>query len=251
MNARAALSVFRHRRPRHAGSAAAAAMPDLRRTGGRARDGSARTVSARPASSVSRFCVRCGAPFAHSGQGGRDRLCPYCLADEPPWGRARAALRYDLLSRRVVLAFKNRRRTEYAAALAPLIGARRGGIAARGRGDRAGAAAPAPADRASLQPGRAARPCARPAVGKAGGAGRAAAHQGDRAAGRFRAGRRAAETGQGRVRHAAQPIGRIARPARAADRRRAPRRASCGPGPPFCCKPERPGWTCWWPPAWP
>jgi ComF family protein len=67
------------------------------------------------------FCVRCGAPFAHAGQGGRDRLCPYCLADEPPWGRARAALRYDLLSRRVVLAFKYGDRTEYAAALAPLM----------------------------------------------------------------------------------------------------------------------------------
>jgi ComF family protein len=67
------------------------------------------------------FCVSCGAPFAHAGQGGRDRLCPNCRADKPPWGRARAALRYDLLSRRVVLAFKYGDHTEYAAALAPLM----------------------------------------------------------------------------------------------------------------------------------
>lgn len=66
-------------------------------------------------------CDRCGAPFAHAGQGGRERLCPHCRADEPPWGRARAALRYDSLSRRVVLAFKYGDRTEYAAALAPLM----------------------------------------------------------------------------------------------------------------------------------
>ena len=66
-------------------------------------------------------CVRCGAPFAHAGQGGRDRLCPNCHDDSPPWGRARAALRYDQLSRRVVLAFKYGDRTEYAAALAPLM----------------------------------------------------------------------------------------------------------------------------------
>jgi ComF family protein len=66
-------------------------------------------------------CDRCGVPFSHAGEGGREKLCPACRAHEPPWGRARAALRYDANSRRVVLAFKHGDRTEYAAALAPLM----------------------------------------------------------------------------------------------------------------------------------
>jgi ComF family protein len=66
-------------------------------------------------------CVLCGVPFSHAGQGGRDRLCPACRAQAPPWGRARAALRYDTQSRRVVLPFKHGDRTEYAVALAPLM----------------------------------------------------------------------------------------------------------------------------------
>ena len=66
-------------------------------------------------------CASCGAPFAYAGQGGRDRLCPGCRANPPPWGRARGALRYDAHSRRVVLPFKHADRTEYAAALAPLM----------------------------------------------------------------------------------------------------------------------------------
>ena len=66
-------------------------------------------------------CASCGVPFTHAGQGGRDRLCPACRAHRPPWGRARGALRYDAQSRQVVLPFKHADRTEYAAALAPLM----------------------------------------------------------------------------------------------------------------------------------
>ena len=66
-------------------------------------------------------CGRCGVPFEHAGQGGRELLCPGCRERPPPWGRARGALRYDAQSRRIVLAFKYHDRTEYAAALAPLM----------------------------------------------------------------------------------------------------------------------------------
>jgi ComF family protein len=66
-------------------------------------------------------CAGCGLPFAHAGEGGREGLCPACRDNPPPWGRARAALRYDALVRRVVLTFKYGDRTEYAAALAPMM----------------------------------------------------------------------------------------------------------------------------------
>jgi ComF family protein len=66
-------------------------------------------------------CTGCGVPFAHTGQGGPERLCPACRLHPGPWGRARGALRYDDQSRRVVLALKYRDRTEFAAALAPLM----------------------------------------------------------------------------------------------------------------------------------
>jgi ComF family protein len=66
-------------------------------------------------------CRRCGVPFAHAGEAGADRLCPACREQPPPWGRARAALRYDRQSRRIVLPLKYADRTEYATALAPLM----------------------------------------------------------------------------------------------------------------------------------
>ncbi len=66
-------------------------------------------------------CSGCGVPFIHAGQGGRELLCPPCRAHKPPWGRARGALRYDALARRVMLPFKHGDRTEFAAALAPLM----------------------------------------------------------------------------------------------------------------------------------
>jgi len=66
-------------------------------------------------------CRRCGVPFAHAGQGGPEKLCPGCHERPPPWGRARAALRYDTQAKRIVLPLKYGDRTEYAAALAPLM----------------------------------------------------------------------------------------------------------------------------------
>ena len=66
-------------------------------------------------------CRRCGVPFAHVAQGGPEKLCSSCRERPPPWGRARAALRYDAQARRIVLPLKYGDRTEYAAALAPLM----------------------------------------------------------------------------------------------------------------------------------
>src|SRR5271168_306343 len=66
-------------------------------------------------------CQRCGVPFAHASQGGMEKLCPGCRDHPPPWDRARAALRYDAQSRRIVLTLKYSDRTEHAAALAPMM----------------------------------------------------------------------------------------------------------------------------------
>jgi len=67
------------------------------------------------------LCVTCGVPFAHAGQGGPERLCPGCRAHPPPWGQARAALRYDGHAKRLVLPFKHADRPELALALAPMM----------------------------------------------------------------------------------------------------------------------------------
>jgi ComF family protein len=64
-------------------------------------------------------CETCGAPFGQAMPAGT--MCRECRADPPPWGRARAALRYDVQGRRVVLPLKYGDRTELAAALAPLM----------------------------------------------------------------------------------------------------------------------------------
>ena len=66
-------------------------------------------------------CRHCGVPFAHVIQGGAEKLCPACRERPPPWGRARAALRYDSQAKRIVLPLKYADRTEHAAALAPLM----------------------------------------------------------------------------------------------------------------------------------
>ncbi len=63
-------------------------------------------------------CVRCGVPFASAGQGGRDMVCPGCYAAPPAWRQARAALRYDDQTRRIVMPFKYGDRVEVAGALA-------------------------------------------------------------------------------------------------------------------------------------
>ena len=64
------------------------------------------------------FCVRCGVPFAASGLGGADHLCPSCRSAPPVYRRARAALRYDAQGRRLILPLKHADRTDLAAVLA-------------------------------------------------------------------------------------------------------------------------------------
>ena len=66
-------------------------------------------------------CVRCGVPFEAKDQGGALGTCMECRADPPPWGAARAALRYDDQARRILLPFKYGDRVETARALAPLM----------------------------------------------------------------------------------------------------------------------------------
>ncbi|HUZ65900.1 MAG TPA: double zinc ribbon domain-containing protein [Acetobacteraceae bacterium] len=67
------------------------------------------------------MCRRCGAPFAHAGQGGAAHLCPACTETPPDFDRARGALRYDAHSRGLILAFKHADRPETAGALAALM----------------------------------------------------------------------------------------------------------------------------------
>ncbi len=64
-------------------------------------------------------CVRCGVPFASAAQGGPDQLCPPCRDTPPVFERARAALRYDGLARRLLLPFKHADRIEMAWTLVP------------------------------------------------------------------------------------------------------------------------------------
>jgi ComF family protein len=70
-------------------------------------------------------CACCGLPFAYDV--GADALCPACMKERPAFAHARAALRYDEHSRKLVLAFKHGDRLH----LAPALGAwmRRAGSA--------------------------------------------------------------------------------------------------------------------------
>ena len=72
--------------------------------------------------------------------------CPGCVADPPPWGQARAALRYDDQAKLLILPFKYGDRVETARALGSNDGAGRCGAAARSRLVGAGAIAPAADD---------------------------------------------------------------------------------------------------------
>ncbi len=64
-------------------------------------------------------CFRCGVPFPMVALGGLEQLCPACGLLPPVFGQARAALRYDRQSRKLILPFKHADRTDLAAALAP------------------------------------------------------------------------------------------------------------------------------------
>jgi ComF family protein len=62
-------------------------------------------------------CACCGLPFPY--EQGADALCGACARAQPVFARARAALRYDEHSRRLILAFKHGDRLQ----LAPALGA--------------------------------------------------------------------------------------------------------------------------------
>ncbi len=66
-------------------------------------------------------CARCGVPFETRERGGATGECANCQADPPPWGQARAALRYDAQSKRIILPLKYGDRVENARALAPMM----------------------------------------------------------------------------------------------------------------------------------
>jgi ComF family protein len=67
------------------------------------------------------YCARCGVPFASVAQGGPDALCMGCRQRTPVFRQARAALRYDLQGRRLILPLKHGDRVELAAILAPMM----------------------------------------------------------------------------------------------------------------------------------
>jgi ComF family protein len=62
------------------------------------------------------LCRCCGLPFDHAVEGARadDLDCGACLAEPPPFSRARAVMRYDDGSRPLLLGFKHGDRTEAA-----------------------------------------------------------------------------------------------------------------------------------------
>jgi ComF family protein len=60
------------------------------------------------------WCVACGLPFPHPI--GEDALCAACARERRSWDRARAVLRYDKNSRRLVLGLKHGDRTHLAGA---------------------------------------------------------------------------------------------------------------------------------------
>ena len=63
------------------------------------------------------FCVRCGLPLAYRAQADAAGWCESCITTPPVFRHARAALRYDEASRRLVLPFKYSDRTELAKVL--------------------------------------------------------------------------------------------------------------------------------------
>ncbi len=63
-------------------------------------------------------CSVCGLPFEFEAGGEGGVLCGACLAQRPPFARARAAMVYGKVSRSLILAFKHGDRTESAPTLA-------------------------------------------------------------------------------------------------------------------------------------
>ncbi len=67
------------------------------------------------------LCPRCGVPFEAKRRAETAAECLNCQAEPPPWDQARAALRYDAQTKRIILPFKYGDRVETARALAPLM----------------------------------------------------------------------------------------------------------------------------------
>ncbi len=67
------------------------------------------------------FCGHCGKPVVHAGQLTADGACVDCTLAPPPWQRARAALRYDAQTRRLVLPLKHADRLELVRPLARMM----------------------------------------------------------------------------------------------------------------------------------
>ena len=66
------------------------------------------------------FCPSCAVPLSHARQAVRG-VCPRCAAHPPAWSRARASLRYDTQSKRLILPFKHADRTDLAGPLAAMM----------------------------------------------------------------------------------------------------------------------------------
>lgn len=66
-------------------------------------------------------CEACGQGFAYARQAAPGGLCVGCASHRPPWGRGRAALRYDGPAIPLLLAFKHADRPEHARALAAMM----------------------------------------------------------------------------------------------------------------------------------
>ena len=67
------------------------------------------------------FCLQCGVPLPFGAAAGAGGLCTVCTVMPPAYTQARAALRYDEVSRRLILPFKYADRTEAARGLALLM----------------------------------------------------------------------------------------------------------------------------------
>lgn len=64
------------------------------------------------------YCRLCGVPLRYAGQADSDGLCPACRERRPAFACARAALRYDEASKRLLLPFKHADRLDLAIPLA-------------------------------------------------------------------------------------------------------------------------------------
>jgi ComF family protein len=70
---------------------------------------------------TSPFCKCCGVPLPFAEAGGAEQKCGACMASTPAFTQARAALRYDETSKRLILPLKYADHTEAVKGLAELM----------------------------------------------------------------------------------------------------------------------------------